>query len=334
MNRIWLALAALAPALGCYAPVNLDLQELLAPSVQEVVLRPSEEDEKLLLLSIDGAIANERGSGLISSSQGLVARVQEQLLRAEQDPDVRGLLLRIDSPGGDVTASDIIYRELCAWKQRTGRPIVALFLGTAASGGYYVAQAADRIVAQPTCITGSIGVIATLPDLSGLLEKVGVQVHLVTSGARKGAGNPFQPLADEDRKEFQALVDALYERFLTVVAAGRAKRLTAEEIRPLADGRVFTAEAALAAKLVDEVGYFDEALTALEGLAHTQGAAVVCYREQSRGLGGETLYSSRGADPLTLPEASLAELLRPVAGPAFSYLWLPGARGGTLTSGR
>jgi protease-4 len=336
-----IGLAALAGisvfSAGCvYMPIDLGLQDL--GKVQEVTLVDSESEAKVLLLRIDGEISDEPSSqGLFTEREGTVAHVKDVLDLARDDRRVKALLVRIDSPGGGVTASDIIYHELLDWKRRTKKPVVALFMDTAASGGYYIAQAADRIVSHPTAVTGSIGVIALLPDVSGLGDKIGVKVNVVKSGALKDMGNPFRPMDPDDRKVFQQLIDDMYQKFVSVVADGRrAAGLTREQVLGLADGRVYTAQDARKAKLVDEVGYFEDAIRAAEKLAGVSDAKVVTYERKGIGAGRHTLYSKTEGDAI---QATLAgrgpsgdtNVLKiegaPLLGrrrPTFNYLWIPG----------
>src|SRR5207248_2588258 len=157
--------AALPPLVsGCiYAPLDLGLGEI--GKVQEVTLVESDARAKILMLHIDGEINDEaEGRGFFGGSEGTTAQVKDVLDLARKDENVVAILLRVNSPGGGVTASDIIYRELLDWKKQTKKPIVALMMDTCASGGYYISMAADKIVAHPTCITGSIGVITMLPN--------------------------------------------------------------------------------------------------------------------------------------------------------------------------
>ncbi len=327
--------AALAPlAAGCiYAPIDLGgLADL--GRVQEVTLVDAPVDHKVVLIAIDGEITDEADAGFFGTTEGTTAQVKDVLDLARRDSDVKAIILRINSPGGGVTASDVVHREIVKWKRETRKPVVALLMDVAASGGYYIAVAADRIVAHPTSTTGSIGVIALLPNVSGLADKIGVKVHAVKSGDRKDMGNPFRPITDDDLKTFQSLIDQSYNRFLDVILEGR-KGLGREALRKVADGRVMTAADARAAKLVDEIGYFDEALLAARRLANIPDARVVTFERKGLGAGKRTIYSRSFADPI---EATIlgrgregdrnlvkidARPLLPSPRPAIKYLWLP-----------
>lgn len=276
---------------------------------------------KILLLDLSGILSEEAG---VSIGQALprvplLARVREELLKAEEDENLRALVVRINSPGGTVTASDILYRELSAFKARRKVPVVAAIMDVGASGGYYVALAADAIVAHPTAVTGSIGVMMLTVNAEGLLQKVGVAPLAIKSGAKKDMGSPFRGLSEEERTIFQAVIDDMHRRFVALIV--RERRLPEEKVRELADGRIFTAEQARALGLVDRVGYLDEALGAARGAARVSEARVVMYH-RPREYRASIYSSARAAEPL---EASLAQLSSLVLGPGprFLYLWWP-----------
>ncbi len=341
--RALFLLAVLAAAPGCFF-IDLGITNL--GRIQEVTVVDAEDvDEKILLLPIDGVITDEpSGGGILSTGEeSTVARVRQQLEIAQRDESVRAVILRVNSPGGGVTASDVIHREIQRYKAESKRPVVALFMDTAASGGYYVAQAADAIVAHPTTVTGSIGVISMIPNLGGLLEKIGVEVNAIKSGEKKDLGNPFRRMNEDERRIFQTLVDSFYGRFLEVILAARKDRgLTPDGLRLVADGRILTGKQALDAKLVDRIGYFDDALKETLARAGLAQARVVMYERKGIGQGGRTIYSQAGAatDGAEAPRAAggggggteinvlkvdAGDLARLFArGPVFQYLWVPG----------
>jgi protease-4 len=174
-------------------------------------------------------------------------------------------LLTVDSPGGGLNATDLIYHELT----QIEKPVVVLMGDLAASGGYYISLAADWIVANPHTLTGSIGVISEFPNAAGLLEKAGVDVVVITSGPRKDFGSLYREMTPEERAYWQAIVDESYEAFVALVAQGRG--LTEAEARAVADGSVFTGRQALEKKLVDELGYREEALAKAAELGKITG---------------------------------------------------------------
>ncbi len=243
----------------------LDLPER-SLELNEYVLSGTDKD-KILLISLEGVISDSRSTGAfgIETDEPLTARIKEELKKASKDPNIKGVILKVNSPGGGVTASDVLYRELLSFKQMTGIPIVALFMDTAASGGYYVSMACDKIVAHPTTVTGSIGVIVTGINIKEGLDKIGVKDQSFMSGANKNILSPFAEMTPEKKKIIQGIVDSLFERFFQIVKNNR-KHVDEPKLRQLADGRIFTAEQALKEGLIDKIGYFEDATQVLMSL--------------------------------------------------------------------
>lgn len=305
---------------GC---VYVDLLSGGGP-LQETTLT-GEGDAKVLLVDISGMLNTQKETGLIEQPS-LPARLKEELEIAQKDEQVKGLILRINTPGGTVTASDILYHEILEFKKTKKIPVAAAMMDLATSGGYYVAMSSDRVFAHPSTITGSIGVIMVTANAQGLLEKIGVQPTAIVSGPKKGMGAPFQPLKEEEREIFQSVIDTLYGRFLTVVETGRPN-LSKEPIRKLADGRIYTAELAKQEGLIDQIGYLDEAIEWVRQEAGLESAKVVTYR-RGRGRDNANIYSSFDpptVGPLGLPPIDSGFLLRALSGgtPNFMYLWMP-----------
>lgn len=288
--------------------------------MQEVVLMKSPAKEKVLVIDVEGMISTLAPANVFNREGDVLSQVYARLQRAGEDELVRGIILRLDTPGGDVTSSDILYREVLKFKKRTGLPVVALMMGVAASGGYYVASACDVIIAHPSTITGSIGVISLFPDVEGLLSKVGVKIQVIKSGELKDAGSPFRNLSEQEQRLFQGIIDEFYERFLDIIHEKRKDALSLEEIRDLADGRVYTATQALKLKLIDEVGYFDEALARVFTLARIPSARVVAYTYYPKRQ--SNLYASKMENPSLFDQKSIADAL-PTLLSGFYYLWLP-----------
>lgn len=314
---------ALAVA-GC---ISIDLPGGPPDPLVETEVRPG-SGPKILLVSIDGVIHDTPGPAdlLGFEQESPIARLREELDRAAADPSIRALLLRVDSPGGTVTASHLFYEELLAFKRERQVPIVAQLMGTAASGGYYVAMTADEIVAYPTTVTGSIGVVFTLfPNLSGLFEKLGVADQTFTSGSFKDIGSSTRPMRSDEREQLQSIVDDLHLRFVEVVETGRSE-LSREEIEALADGSIFSAGQAHARGLIDHVGGLDVSLAVAQRRAGISDARVVTYHrpEEYR----QNLYT-RAAKPA--PQKLQLEIgggptWPEIEGPAFLYMWMPGLR--------
>ena len=276
---------------------------------------------KVLMLDLVGMIssAEEHGFYPIPSQ---VARLKEALTKAADDPKVQSLVLRINTPGGTVTASDVLYHELRLFKQKKKIPIIASIMDVGASGGYYVAMGADKIVAHPSSVTGSLGVIMLTMNANGLLEKIGVHARAITSGPKKDMGSPFRAMTDEEREIFQSVINGLYERFLTVIKEGR-RNLTADEIRKLADGRIYSGEQAKAVGLVDSIGYLDDAIELAKREAGLTDARIVVY--QQPGEYRHNIYSrvlGQEGNGNFLANFDLMALVRGGT-PQFMYLWMP-----------
>jgi protease-4 len=314
-----LALGALCLALvGCVA-VDVNLGSRRGDYTEKVVDGDADAKAKIALIDVEGVLSSEQSESLFGSKESQVVAMVEKLKLAEADPDVKAVVVRVDSPGGDVTTSDILYHELAGFKSRKKVPVVAAFMGVAASGGYYLASAADAIVAHPTSITGSIGVISLHVSLAGLLDKIGVKVEALKSGPNKDMGSPFRAITDEDRKLLQALIDQFYARFVGVVAEGRKGRLTEAEVRTLADGRVYTAQQALEAKLVDRIGYLGDAVAEAKTRARVDQAKVVLYSRRPGRI--DNVYSaSPGAEAFGTGDLEQA---RKLLGFHCYYLWEP-----------
>jgi protease-4 len=217
-----------------------------------------------------------------------------------------------------VTASDVIFREIELFKREKPVPVIAVMMDVAASGGYYVALAADTIIAHPTTVTGSIGVIMLTFNASGLLDKIGVASNPIKSGERKDMGSPFRALTPEERGIFQSVIDDLHRQFVTRVVDRR--KLSEVTARALADGRIYTAEQALAHRLVDRIGYMPDALDVARQAAGVERARVVVYHRPRQYRATYYAEAQQAAEGLS-PGGALASLISP--GPKFLYLWLP-----------
>ncbi|MEK6526584.1 MAG: signal peptide peptidase SppA [Nitrospirota bacterium] len=277
--------------------------------------------DKVLLIELSGLISSHERDGLLEQPN-LVAQMKEELTRADKDSNVKALVLRINSPGGTVTASDVLYHELRVFKEKRKIPVVASIMDVGASGGYYVAAAADKIIAHPSSVTGSLGVIMLTVNARGLLEKIGLEATAVASGPKKDMGSPFRAMTEEERAIFQGVIDSFYQRFLSVVQEGR-RNLTTDEIRKLADGRIYSGEQAKALGLVDSVGYLDDAIELAKRQAGLTDARVVVYRRP--GEYRHNIYSQLlggGSGWTALSGLDLMSLVRGGT-PQFMYLWMP-----------
>jgi protease-4 len=278
-----------------------------------------EGDDKVLLVELEGVIASGQGGGLFAVPSDPVESIKRQLEQAEKDEQVKAVLLLIDSPGGAVTPSDEIHHEVTGFRSRSHKPVVVLMGSVCASGGVYVAVAADKIVCQPTTITGSIGVILSSLNFHDLLTKYGVQDVTIASGPNKALLNPTSPVRDEHRAILQNMIDDAYARFVKLVAEGRG--LDEETVRGFADGRIYTPPEALRLKLVDQIGYREDALALARSLGSCPQSRLVQYRRQPT-LADVLSGNARG--PLSLAERlDPAALIDELRAPRLLALWRP-----------
>jgi protease-4 len=275
---------------------------------------------RVAVIDVDGLLLNQNFTGPYSAGENPVDLLREKLDAAACDPAVCALVLRINSPGGSVTATDIMWREVQKFRPRTRRPVVACLMDTGCSGAYYLATASDVILAHPTTITGGIGVILNLYNLQDALGLINIVRQPVKAGPNIDLGNITAPLPADSRRILQAMADELHQRFQTVVKEQRPQVDFGDGTT--FDGRVFTAQQALQRKLIDRIGYLDDALNAAREMAAQPSARAVLYH--------------RGNDPARTPYAitpnhPLQGSLLPISIPGidrsrlstFLYLWQP-----------
>jgi protease-4 len=303
---------------ACAPHIHLDF--LGKEKIQEVTLVKSRAKEKILILDISGLISSSLNTGTFSKEGDILSRVSYRLKKASEDKMVKAVILRLDTPGGEITASDILYNEILNFKEKTGKPVLGLMMGVAASGGYYIASACDYIIAHPSTITGSIGVISIFPNLEDLFAKIGIKVNVIKSGKMKDSGSAFRDLTTEEKKIFQDIVDEFYQKFLDVVYQNRKNSLSFEELKKIADGRVYTARQAHELKLIDEIGYFDSALKKTLALASLREANVISYTYYPGRK--TTIYASSLEKSFLFERKNFEDLLRSLKS-GFYYLWLP-----------
>jgi protease-4 len=317
-KKALLSAIIMVAAAGCSPHLHLDF--LGGETLEEIVLVPDQARDKILMIDIEGVISSNTGSGPFARERNLVSRVYSRLQRAAADPRVKAVILRLDTPGGEVTASDIIYHEILTFKERTQKPVIGLMMGIAASGGYYIASACDVIMAHPASLTGSIGVISIFPSVQGLMGKVGVKINVIKSGEAKDAGGPFRDMSEEDKKIFQGIIDEYYQSFLDAVISNRKEKIAPEKLRAAADGRVYTARQALQLNLIDEIGYFGDAFKMALSMTDLEGAKVVGYTYYPKSK--TNIYASTLGDFSPLDNKVLESYLD-LLKTGFYYLWLP-----------
>jgi protease IV len=234
--------------------------------------------DRIAVVPVDGTIvAADSSTGDLqptTTPEGLADALQQ----ARGDARVAAVVLEVNSPGGGVTASDEMHQSILDFREQTGLPVVVSMGDVAASGGYYISTAADRIVANETTLTGSLGVIFALTDFSELADRYGVEQEVVKSGEFKDMGSSFRDLTPEEREILQSIVDESYDEFVGVIVEGRG--LPEAKVREIADGRVYSGEQAKELGLVDSFGGLDEAVEVSRDLANIREATVVRYVEK------------------------------------------------------
>ena len=289
-------------------------------SFEEIVVEEGSAVEKILLIDIDGPISNRPKKTLVGfrSDTGMVDRIREILKKAEKDKNIKGILLRVNSPGGTVTSSDIIYHEIKSFKERFKVKVYVSVIDVAASGGYYVALAGDSIMVHPTSLVGSIGVLALKLNLESLMDKVGVEWEVVKSSKKKDFMSPFRPLTKEERVLFQETIDRYYDRFVNLVVLNR-DGLDVKEVRALADGRVYNARQALNNHLVDSIGYLKDLVELAKKELDQPDLKVVTYSRPREYK--SNYYSSMGSTPkINLINLDLGFDWNQIS-PQFLFLW-------------
>lgn len=259
------------------------------------------------LLESDNQIAIVEIRGMITASRVTV----KQLRDFQRDPKVKGIILRIDSPGGAVGPSQEIYNAVTRIREEGGKKIYASLGSVAASGGYYIASAAETIFANPGTLTGSIGVIMAFSNIQDLIEKIGIRPEVIKSGAFKDAGSPVRPISSEERKLLQNLVDDVHQQFVEDVAKGR--NLPAEDVQRLADGRVYTGRQAFELKMVDHMGGLQDAIDLLATQAGIEGPPQIVQEEEKIPFMDWLLQSSI--------KKNLTQTLSPHISPSLQFLW-------------
>jgi protease-4 len=316
--------------LGCQTPlhlctdsrVSMDQMPAVAPGqLHEMPLRSNcRADLKVAVIDVDGLLLNTDMVGVYSQGENPVALFREKLEQAAGDPCVRAVVLRINSYGGGVTASDMMWHDLLAFKSRTHLPVIACLMDVATGGGYYLATAADQIVAHPTTVTGGLGVILNLYNLHDFMAQFNILGMPIRAGTHTDLGSPVRSLDESSRKLLQAMADQFQARFREVVAQTRPQHDPAQVDD--FDGRIFTADQALQRKLIDSIGYLDEAIAAAKQMAGTPWAQVVLYHRGSDPV--RTVYSvtpnipiQATVFPLSVPGLDRTKL------PTFLYIWQP-----------
>ena len=253
--------------------ISLAILALLAAIIIPTILIPRSAVGKIVVIPLSGPITTA-GSLLSPGSTITPGLVRDYLARAEKDTAVKAIVLRIESPGGEIAPSQEILWEIEEVKE--AKPVVVSMGGTAASGGYYISTKADKIVALPTTMTGSIGVISQVMNVEGLLEKLGIEIETFKGGKYKDMYSGFREMTPEEEEIMQGMIDEYYEQFIDVVAEGRG--LSKDEVRNLATGQIYTGTEAKELGLVDALGGLDTATELAMELAGIEVARVEYYQ--------------------------------------------------------
>lgn len=305
---------------------------------------------KVLLIEVRGLIIDSPTPGLLASGRNPVAELAARLRKAETDPEVKAVLLRVVSPGGGVGATETMYDEVLRFRRRTGRPVVVQLGDVAASGGYYLALAGDVIVAQPSGITGSIGVIIPTVNVAEGMARIGVRARSIKSGMNKDLANPLEPMREHQYEVLQALVDDFYARFRQRVLERRAplpdgtipqaavmrRGIDESRLDALTDGRVLSGLKAVEAGLADLAGGLETSFEAARRLAGLRTATLVTYyrglekpvspyasAESPAPAAPAGAAAPAGGTEINLLQVRLDSALQSGAGAGAYYLWLP-----------
>jgi protease-4 len=329
-----LPVLALSLLTGCGTPSFLVTPIAHSSDLDEETVQPGKGwfPPKVAIIEVEGLLANAKTGGLLQATENSMSLFTQQLDKAEADPSVKAVVLRVNSPGGTVTASDGMYQLVKRFRQRTGKPVVASIQEVGASGAFYLSCACDKIVAQPTSIVGSIGVIFESMEFSGTLDKLGARSWAITSGPLKEMGSPFKPLEPRERVVMEEMVREYFTRFVEIVRTNRP--ITEPKVDDLGDykkpeyagtfsGRVFSGEEAKKRGLIDQTGLLTDAIELAKTLGKAPAAEVVMYR-RPYGYSGSIYASST----LPAPNANTMKIDVPGAAafvPAgFYYMWRPG----------
>jgi len=234
-------------------------------------------NEKIGVIRISGVLSEDEGGLLIASSAISSVRLRQELESLAQDPDLKAIILRINSPGGSAVESEELYQAVVNFK-KSGKIVVSSLGDTAASGGYYVALSADEIIASQATITGSLGAIAEITNLSGLYEKLGLQAEVYKTGTEKDIFSQTRERTDEEKEIIQKVIDDSFQLFLERIAERR--KMEINEVKKMADGRIYSGQQALDLKLIDKLGNYEDAVSEAKRLAGIEEAKLVEYTSE------------------------------------------------------
>lgn len=307
---------------GCGTPSLLITPVANTNALREEMVVPGRGwfPDKIAIVDVEGVLLNARTGGFLQPQENKVSLFLQQLNAAAGDDSVKAVVLRVNSPGGTVTAADTMYQMVMDFRKTTGKPVIASTQDITASGAYYIVCGADQIVAHPTSVIGSIGVIFNTLDAADGLAKLGIAMEAIKSGRFKDMGSPFKHISPDERAIMQGMVDQYFQRFVDVVTSNR--RIAGDDLATVTDGRVFTGVQAVQLGLADMNGTLDDAIQLARQVAQAPNASVVLYK-RPYGYGG-TIYADTSSQP---PRADVLRLevpgLSSLMPTGFYYLWRP-----------
>lgn len=325
---IILALGAVGNQLTSQTDVNNILAEgSNAFSNSQNIIEAGDTNRQVAVLEVDGTIMDNAGSGSFSEGmdyQGILDSIEE----IKENEDVQGLLLTVNSPGGGVYESTELYNALLDLKESREIPIYVSMGQMAASGGYMISMVGDQIYTDNETTTGSIGVIMQAPNFSGFMEEHGLEMETYKSGAMKDMGSSFRDASDNEEDVFNSFIQEKYNRFVDIVAKGRG--MEADDVRDLADGRIYSGSQAVENGLADQIGYQEDALAALRADNNLESASVVDYTPQSPTswmtdfmsiLAEKNLFTGQAETNTADEMTQILEVLEDTSTPQFYYMY-------------
>ena len=302
-----------------HLPSTTDPGPMLPVSVRAPA--PGASHSRVAIVDVDGLILNQNLTGIYSVGENPVSTFREKLEMAAGDPLVRAVVLRIHSPGGGVTASDLLAEELRRFRQTTGKPVVACLMDVATGGAYYLAVGCDRVISLPTSVLGAVGALFNHTNLEDAMAQLNLRVEPIKAGELVDMGSVSSPMSDEARALFQEMADGFRDRFMARVAQYRPSMSNSDR-EAISDGRVVSANRALQLHMIDQLGYVDDAIAEAERLGGASGAEVVFF--ERAGHPTRSIYAivpnvplQSELIPFSYPGLERSKL------PTFLYLWQP-----------
>lgn len=297
-----------------------DADQLLSQeqAFKEKVIEKGMGNSKIAILNLEGIIQDTGEVPFMSSLAYNHKKFLKMIEKAGKDPTVEGIILRVNSPGGGVVESAEIHDKLLEISENYDKPIYASMGGMAASGGYYVSAPADKIIAHPATLTGSIGVIMESINFSELADDIGIDFNTITSGEYKDIMSPSRPMTEDEEKILQSMIDDLYEDFVQVIVDGRD--MSVDKVKELGDGRIYTGKQAMEADLVDELGSLDDTIMLMKEDHNLDNARVIEY-EIGFGLGQLLNFSAKNILQSNNELLNVLNVLRETDGPRAMYLY-------------